>query len=255
MNPEPYSDIQLTAVRGIPEIRPGDDLSWMIARAVETQGFKLADGDVVVVAQKIISKSEGRLVNLESVTPSALAVELAAKQNRDPRLIEVILGESASIVRMDSHVLVTETKHGFICANAGVDRSNVAGKDWVALLPVAPDDSALLLKNRLAELSRVNVAVIITDTFGRPWREGLTNVAIGVAGMKPLKDFRGQQDDHGKDLSATVLAVADEIAASTGLLMRKTARIPVVVVRGCYFDHSDGSAKELIRARERDLFR
>lgn len=255
MNPEPYSDIQLTGIRGIPEIRPGDDLSWMIARAVETQGFKLADGDVVVVAQKIISKSEGRLVNLESVTPSALAVELAAKQNRDPRLVEVILGESASIVRMDAHVLVTETKHGFICANAGVDRSNVAGKDWVALLPVAPDDSALLLKNRLAELLRVNVAVIITDTFGRPWREGLTNVAIGVAGMKPLKDFRGQQDDHGKDLSATVLAVADEIAASTGLLMRKTARIPAVVVRGYYFDHSDGSAKELIRARERDLFR
>ncbi len=250
-----FADIQLTAVRGIPEVRPGDDLSWMIARAVENQGLKLADGDVVVVAQKVVSKAEGRLVNLESVTPSKLAQEIAVKQGRDPRLIEVVLSESANIIRMDTHVLVTETKHGFICANAGVDRSNVAGKDWVALLPVAPDDSALMLKTRLAERLKVNVAVIITDTFGRPWREGLTNVAIGVAGMKPLKDFRGQHDDHGKELSATVLAVADEIAASTGLLMRKTARIPVVVVRGYYFEHRDGSAKELIRPKERDLFR
>lgn len=255
LDPQKYSDIQLTAVRGIPEVRPGDDLARLIARAVETQNFKLADGDIVVVAQKIISKAEGRLVNLESVTPSALANEIAAKQSRDPRLVEVILSESASIIRMDAHVLVTETKHGFICANAGVDRSNVAGKDWVALLPIAPDDSALMLKTRLAERLKVNVAVIITDTFGRPWREGLTNVAIGVAGMKPLKDFRGQQDDHGKELSATVLAVADEVAASTGLLMRKTARIPVVVVRGYYFEHSDGNAKELIRPKERDLFR
>ena len=250
-----FSDIQLTAIRGIPEIRPGDDLSWMIASATETQNLKLADGDVIVVAQKIVSKAEGRLVNLESVTPSKLAQEIAFKQGRDPRLIEVVLSESANIIRMDAHVLVTETKHGFICANAGVDRSNVAGKDWVALLPVAPDDSALMLKTRLAERLKVNVAVIITDTFGRPWREGLTNVAIGVAGMKPLKDFRGQHDDHGKELSATVLAVADEIAASTGLLMRKTARIPVVVVRGYYFEHRDGSAKELIRPKERDLFR
>ena len=238
------ADIQLSAIRGIPEIRPGDDLGWLIARAAETQGFQLMDGDIVVVAQKIVSKAEGRLVNLGSVTPSDFAREIGARQNRDPRLVEVVLNESANIVRMDDHVMITETKHGFVCANAGVDRSNVSGKDWVALLPVAPDDSALLLKNRLAELLRVNVAVIVTDTFGRAWREGLTNVAIGVAGMKPLKE-----------LSATVLAVADEIAASTGLLMRKTARIPVVVVRGVYFEHRDGSAMELIRAKERDLFR
>ncbi|MEP7340207.1 MAG: coenzyme F420-0:L-glutamate ligase [Acidobacteriota bacterium] len=255
MSSQDHSDIQLSAIRGIPEVRPGDDVGWLIARAAETQGFRLADGDVVVVAQKIVSKAEGRLVNLESVTPSEFALEIAAKQKRDARLVEVILNESASIVRMDEHVMITETRHGFVCANAGVDRSNVSGKDWVSLLPVAPDDSALLLKTRLAELMRVNVAVIITDTFGRAWREGLTNVAIGVAGMKPLKDFRGQHDDHGKDLSATVLAVADEIAASTGLLMRKTARIPAVVVRGIYFDHGEGSAKDLIRAKERDLFR
>jgi coenzyme F420-0:L-glutamate ligase/coenzyme F420-1:gamma-L-glutamate ligase len=170
-------------------------------------------------------------------------------------LVEVILSESANIVRSDDRVLITETKHGFVCANAGVDRSNVVGKDWVSLLPVAPDDSALLLKTRLAELLKVNVAVIITDTFGRAWREGLTNTAIGVAGLKPLKDFRGKTDDHGKELSATVLAIADEIAAATGLLMRKTARIPVVLMRGYYFDHGEGSARDLIRPRDRDLFR
>lgn len=249
------SSIRLTAIRGIPEVRPGDDIGATIARAAGGMKFKLTDGDIVVVAQKVISKAEGRLVNLESITPSEFAQEIARGQNRDPRLIEVILSESMNIVRMDGQVLIAETKHGFICANAGVDRSNVVGENWVSLLPLAPDDSALLLKTRLAELLKVNVAVIITDTFGRPWREGLLNVAIGVAGMKPLKDFRGKMDDHGKELSATVLAVADEIAAAAGLLMKKTSRIPVVVVRGFYFDHGEGSAKELVRAKERDLFR
>ncbi len=249
------SEIRLIPIRGIPEIRPGDDLGLAVARAAEAMDLKLTDGDIVVVAQKIVSKAEGRLVNLESVKPSEFANEIAHQQHRDPRLIEIILNESANIVRMDNHVLITETKHGFICANAGVDRSNVVGDDWVSLLPVAPDDSALLLKTRFAELLTVNVAVIITDTFGRAWREGLTNAAIGLAGIRPLKDLRGKTDDHGKELSATVLAVADEIAASSGLLMRKTARIPVVVVRGYYFDHGEGSARELVRPKERDLFR
>jgi coenzyme F420-0:L-glutamate ligase/coenzyme F420-1:gamma-L-glutamate ligase len=249
------SEIRLIPIRGIPEIRPGDDIGMMIKRAAEKMRLKLSDGDILAVAQKAVSKAEGRLVNLESITPSAFAIEIARKQERDPRLVEVILSESANIVRSDDRVLITETKHGFVCANAGVDRSNVVGKDWVSLLPVAPDDSALLLRTRLAELLKVNVGVIITDTFGRPWREGLTNVAIGVAGIKPLKDFRGKNDDHGKELSATVLAIADEIAAASGLLMRKTARIPVVLMRGYYFDHGEGSSRDLIRARERDLFR
>jgi coenzyme F420-0:L-glutamate ligase/coenzyme F420-1:gamma-L-glutamate ligase len=227
----------------------------MIVRAAEKMRLKLSDGDIITIAQKVVSKAEGRLVNLESVTPSEFANEIANKQRRDPRLVEVILGESVNIVRSDDRVLITETKHGFVCANAGVDRSNVVGKDWVSLLPVAPDDSALLLKTRLAELLKVNLAVIITDTFGRAWREGLTNVAIGIAGLKPLKDFRGKTDDHGKELSATVLAIADEVAAASGLLMRKTARIPAVVMRGYYFDHGEGSAIELVRPRERDLFR
>ncbi|MBK9315844.1 MAG: coenzyme F420-0:L-glutamate ligase [Acidobacteria bacterium] len=249
------SIVQLFAIRGIPEVRPGDDVVSMITRAADAMKFEFADGDILVVAQKIVSKSEGRLVNLESIKPSEFAREIGTKQKRDPRLVEVILNESASIVRIDDHVMITETKHGFVCANAGVDRSNVVGKDWVALLPVAPDDSALLLKTRIAERLDVNIAVIITDTFGRAWREGLTNVAIGVAGMKSLKDMRGKMDDHGKELSSTVLAVADEIAASSGLLMRKTSRIPVVVMRGYYYDHGEGSARELIRRKDRDLFR
>jgi coenzyme F420-0:L-glutamate ligase/coenzyme F420-1:gamma-L-glutamate ligase len=249
------SSIRLIAIRGIPEIRPGDDIAVMISSAIGKLKYKLVDGDVLVVAQKIISKAEGRLVNLESIRPSELAREIALNQNRDPRLIEVILKESANIIRMDSRVLITETKHGFVCANAGVDKSNVSGRDWVSLLPVDPDLSALLLKTRLAEFLNVNLTVIITDTFGRAWREGLTNIAIGVAGMKPLKDLRGQPDDHGKSLSATILAVADDLAAAAGLLMSKTARIPVVVVRGYYYDPGEGSAKELIRSREKDLFR
>lgn len=248
------ADLQLLALRGLPEIRPGDDLGGLIARATEG-GLPLRDGDIVVVAQKIISKAEGRLVNLEAVKPSEFAQQIAARQQRDARLVEVVLSEAANIVRMDDHVLIVETRHGFICANAGVDRSNVSGKDWVSLLPAAPDDSALLLKTRLAELLKVNVAVIITDTFGRAWREGLTNAAIGVAGMRPLQDLRGKLDDHGKELAATVFAVADEIAAATGLLMKKTERVPVVIVRGYYFQHGEGSAYELVRARERDLFR
>jgi len=156
---------------------------------------------------------------------------------------------------MDDHVLITETKHGFVCANAGVDKSNVRGKEWISLLPVAPDESARHLAARLDELLGIRVAVMITDTFGRAWREGLTNVAIGVAGMQALKDFRGEVDDHGKELSATVLAVADEIAAASGLLMRKTARIPVVLVRGYSYESGESGSAPLVRPKERDLFR
>ncbi len=249
------ADIQLIALRNLPEIVPGDDIGQLLVQAAGEMGLVLRSGDIVVVAQKIISKAEGRLLNLETVTPSALALEIAAHQDRDPRLIEVILSESARIVRRDERVLITETKHGFICANAGVDRSNVRGKDWVSLLPVNPDESARRLRARLWELLGVELAVIITDTFGRAWREGLTNVAIGVAGLKPLRDYRGEQDDFGRELSATILAVADELAAASGLLMRKTARIPVVVVRGYRYEMGDGKATELIRPKERDLFR
>jgi coenzyme F420-0:L-glutamate ligase/coenzyme F420-1:gamma-L-glutamate ligase len=244
--------IRLFAVRGLPEIRPGDDLAQLIAAAA---GSDLRARDVIVVAQKIVSKSEGRLVDLASVEPSSRAREIGARQHRDPRLIEVILGESAALLRHDAHVLITETHHGFVCANAGVDRSNVEGEDCVALLPIDPDASAARLRERLGQLVGLDLAVIITDTFGRAWREGLTNAAIGVAGINPLRDYRGARDDHGKELSATVLAVADEIAAASGLLMRKTARLPVIVVRGCDDEPGAGRARALIRSKERDLFR
>jgi coenzyme F420-0:L-glutamate ligase/coenzyme F420-1:gamma-L-glutamate ligase len=249
------SDIQLIALRGLPEVAPGDNLSHLLSQAAAGMGLQFVDGDVVIVAQKIVSKSEGRLLDLATVTPSARAIEISERQRRDPRLVEVILSESKSIIRQDAHVLITETHHGFICANAGVDRSNVSGRDWVALLPVDPDASARALKRELDLLLGVDLAVIITDTFGRAWREGLTNAAIGVAGLPPLVDFRGQIDDHGKELSATVLAVADELAAASGLLMRKTARIPVVVVRGYDGARGAGSASALIRSKDRDLFR
>ncbi len=249
------STIQLSPILGIPEVGPGDDIGALIAQSSNEMKFNLSDGDIVVVAQKVISKSEDRLVNLESITPSELALEIARRQNRDPHLIEVILCESSRIVRMEGHILITETRHGFVCANAGVDQSNVRGEQWVSLLPIAPDESALLLKRRLAELLNVDVAVIITDTFGRPWREGLTNVAIGVAGMNPIDDFRGKTDDYGRQLSATVLAVADELAAAAGLLMKKTSRIPVIVIHGYAYDRAEGSARALLRAKEKDLFR
>ncbi|MBO0797439.1 MAG: coenzyme F420-0:L-glutamate ligase [Blastocatellia bacterium] len=249
------SNILLSPILGIPEVRPGDDIGALIARAASEMNFALADGDIIVVAQKIISKAEGRLVDLESIVPSQQALEIAGRQNRDPRLIEVILSESTGIVRLAEHVLITETRHGFVCANSGVDQSNVSGEHCVSLLPLAPDDSASSLKSRLAELLQTEVTVIITDTFGRPWREGLTNVAIGIAGMKPLHDFRGEPDDFGRVLSATVLAVADELAAAAGLLMKKTTRIPAVVIRGYDYERREGSARELVRAKERDLFR
>ncbi len=248
-------NIELIAIRGLGEVYPDNDLAAMIGEAALNAGLQLLDGDIVVVAQKVVSKAEGRLVWLDEIEPGDQAREIALRQQRDPRLIEVILRESASLIRSDNHVLITETHHGFICANAGVDRSNVIGDEWVSLLPVDPDGSAERLRADLRRVTGANIAVIVTDTFGRAWREGLTNVAIGIAGMVPLIDFRGSKDDYGKDLSATVLAIADEVAAAAGLLMKKTARIPAVIIRGCNFDSGVGSARLMIRPRERDLFR
>ena len=247
--------IQLIPFKHLPEVYPEDDLAALICAAAHAGGLTLQSGDCLVVAQKIVSKAEGRLVQLSSVIPSPFAQEIATQQQRDARLIEIVLRESAGIVRMNPHVLITLTKHGFICANSGVDRSNVIGEDCVALLPIDPDASARALREQLAERLQVEVAVIITDTFGRAWRTGLTNVAIGVAGMEPLSDLRGVADDHGQPLSATVLAIADEIAAASGLLMRKTARIPIVIARGCPLEYGESSAQKLIRPKEQDLFR
>ena len=238
----------------MPEIRPGDDLASLALAAAAAQGTPLEGGDVVVLSQKAVSKAEGRLVQLADVTPSPLAVEVGRSQKKDPRLIEVILRESRRIVRMDRGILITETRQGQICANAGVDQSNV-GLGWACLLPEDPDASARAFAGRVRTDLGIDVAVIVADTFGRPWREGLVNVAVGVAGLRPLQTYLGVPDAHGYTLQATILAIADELAAAAELVMGKLDRVPVAVVRGYRFDPGPGSARELLRDPNLDLFR
>jgi len=242
--------IAMLAVDGLPEIRPGDDLGALVAGSAPD----LRGGDVVVVAQKAVSKAEGRLRDLSTVRVSPRAEQLASRLGSDPRMVQVVLDESVRIVR-DDRVLIVETPQGFVCANGGVDRSNLDGKDIVSLLPLDCDRSAHRLQARIAEVTGADVAVIISDTFGRPWRLGLVNVALGVAGVPALVDHRGRNDDAGKPLRATLVALADEIAAAAGLVMGKTRRVPAVVVRGLEpRDTRSGSGRDLIRPRELDLF-
>jgi len=205
---------------------------------------------LLAVAQKIVSKAEGAIVDLREMRPSALAKSWAEEWNKDSRLIELILAQSRRIVKMERGVLISETRHGFVCANAGVDQSNVEGGDFATILPNDPDASALRLRNNLA-----CGAVIITDTFGRPWREGLVDVAIGIAGLDPLEDLRGHTDRHGKKLSSTIIAVADQLAAAAGLVMKKAAGCPVALIRGFEWQPAEGSARSLLRKPEQDLFR
>ena len=247
--------LQVIGIVGLPEVRPGDDLPPLIIEAARKQGTAIQDGDVLVVTQKVVSKAEGRLVNLAEVQPSAHAREVAKATGKDSRLVEVILRESRRIVRQEGPVLITETKHGFVCANAGVDASNVGGGDLVALLPEDPDRSAESIRRAIQEKAGVSVAVIVSDTFGRPWREGHTNVAVGLAGMRPLLDYVGQRDSFGYELRVSTMAVADELAAAAEPVMGKLSRIPVVIVRGFAFEPGAGTARELIRPPERDLFR
>jgi coenzyme F420-0:L-glutamate ligase/coenzyme F420-1:gamma-L-glutamate ligase len=245
---------EVIGVEGLGEVRPGDDVADLIVRAAEGQGTRLQSGDVLVIGQKIVSKAEGRLVRLGDVVPSPVARTMAAGLGRDPRLVEIILRESSRVVRMDKGVLVVETHHGWVCANAGVDQSNV-DRDTVALLPEDPDRSAREARERLRTVHGVEVGVIVADTFGRPWREGLTNVAIGVAGLAPLLTYVGELDPAGHQLQATVIAVADELASAAELVMGKLDRIPVAIVRGLRLAPSDEGATPLRRDPARDLFR
>jgi coenzyme F420-0:L-glutamate ligase/coenzyme F420-1:gamma-L-glutamate ligase len=247
--------LQVIGLVGLPEVRPGDDLPSLIIEAARKQGTGVQDGDVLVVTQKVVSKAEGCLVDLAEVQPSDRAREVAKATGRDPRLVEVILRESRRIVRQEGQVIITETKHGFVCANAGVDASNVGGGDLVALLPEDPDRSAEAIRQAIQEKAGVAVAVIISDTFGRPWREGHTNVAVGVAGMSPVRDYVGQRDPFGLELRVSTMAVADELAGAAEPVMGKLSRIPVAIVRGFAFEPGAGTAQELIRPPERDLFR
>jgi len=250
------SDVRLFAVEGIPRVEPGSDLAALLLDALRAQGESLVDGDIVVICQKVVSKSEGRTVRYGDIRPSPLAVTIAAEGgDKDARIVEVVLRQTKRIVKMDRGHLIVETGPGWVCANAGVDESNGLSPDSVILLPEDPDASARLLRDRLRESSGAVVAVVITDTFGRAWREGLLDIALGAAGIEPLLDLRGQQDLNGRDLHHTVIAQADALAATAGLLMRKGDGLPVVIVRGHRFAPSDAGGVALVRAKENDLFR
>jgi coenzyme F420-0:L-glutamate ligase / coenzyme F420-1:gamma-L-glutamate ligase len=248
------SDVHMIRLPGLPEIQRGDNLFEQITIAARRARLHFENGDVLVVAQKIVSKAEGAVVHLGTIEASPQALDIAARQKKDPRLVEVILKESQRLVRTDP-VLIAETRHGYVCANAGVDHSNVPGEDVVTLLPRDPDGSAKTLAAALRKHTGKRIAVIISDTFGRPWRLGLTNVAIGVSGVPVLQDLRGTRDRDGKPLTATILAVADELAAAAGLLMAKSEGFPVVLIRGYRYKPSSEPATNIIRPANEDLFR
>ncbi len=246
--------VTILGIEGIPEINPGDDLGRFIAEATAAQGVTLQDNDVLIVTQKAVSKSEDRGVDLSDVEPSPLAIELAKAGDKDPRHVEVVLRETKRIVRMDRGVMICETRHGLVCANAGVDASNVPdGK--LMLLPIDPDASAARIRASVQQHTGADVAVIVSDTFGRPWRAGYTEVAIGVAGMLPILDYVGQVDTHGRELKATWICIADELASSAELVTGKMNRVPVALIRGYAIPRGEGSAKEIVRAAELDMFR
>lgn len=262
------SKITVTAIPNIPLIQPGDDLSAIILELMEAAGLRLLDGDILVIAQKVVSKAEGRLVRLDTVTPSPRARQVAEQTDKDPRLVEVILSDTREISRMRKGLLIVEHKLGFISANAGVDRSNVAPnpstgsgqreeRAWAARLPIDPDASARAIREQLVAATGKEVAVIINDTHGRPWRVGAVGVAIGVAGIEPVQDLRGRPDLFGHPLETTQVGLADQIAAAASLVMGQADEgRPVVLVRGLpYTVRDDASARELLRPKEQDLYR
>jgi len=238
----------------MPEVSPGDDVGRLIVDAVARGGRSIADGDVVVVAQKIVSKAEGALIALAGVRPSSLAERWAEAFGKDPRVVEVVLRESRRIVRMERGIIIAETRHGFVCANAGVDASNVTA-GFVTTLPLDPDASAATLRAALSAAFDRRIAVIVSDTFGRPWREGAVNVALGVAGLQPLLDYRGRSDHHGRRLQTTIIAIADEIAGVAELVTGKACRTPVAIVRGAAEWAGQGVGTMLVREASIDLFR
>lgn len=249
-------EVRIIGVQGMPEVQPGADIASLLMDAAQRQGTPVESGDVVVVTQKVVSKAEGRVVSIEGVEASPLAVTITEGHRRDPRHTELILRESGRIVRMDRGVIISETRHGFICANAGIDASNIPGTDTVALLPVDSDASARIIRDAIKQHLGAEVAVIISDTFGRPWRNGATNVAIGVAGLDPMLSYVGQEDSHGNLLHTTEIAVGDELAAAAELVTGKVDAVPVTIVRGySYVPMPDASIQRLIRTGDKDLFK
>lgn len=248
-------ELRAIPVRGIGVIQPGDSLAEKVLAALKQQRCRLVQGDILVVTHKVVSKAEGRIVPLSTVKPSARARRWARRHGRNARVVELALSESRRVVRMRRGVLLTEIRQGFVCANSGVDLSNVDGGKSALLLPRDPDRSAAVLHRALKRKLGFSVPVIITDSFGRPWREGLCEVAVGVAGMKVFRDFRGQRDRHGYRLRVTLEAVADELACMAGLAGDKFSATPACIVRGFAYPRGRGCARALVRARARDLFR
>ena len=249
-------DVRVMGVGGMPEVRAGDDLPALIVDALASSGVALEEGDALVVTQKVVSKAEGRIVDLATVTPSPFALEYAQRFEKDARQVEVVLRETKRVVRMEHGVMICETHHGFVCANAGVDASNVERTGTVCLLPVDPDASARGIRDALRKATGRTVAVIVSDTFGRPWREGHVNFAIGIAGIAPVVNYAGQVDPAGYELRVTQMAVVDELAAAAELVHGKLDRVPVAVVRGVRYEPSEtATSADLIRAAERDMFR
>ncbi|MDQ1280712.1 MAG: coenzyme F420-0:L-glutamate ligase / coenzyme F420:gamma-L-glutamate ligase [Thermoproteota archaeon] len=249
-------NVQIIGIKRIPMIKVDDDLGNIIKESAEKQSTPVSDGDIIVVTQKIVSKAEGRIIRLKDVQPSTFAKSVSKITGKEPELIELILGESRSIVRLIGPHLITETKHGWVCANAGIDKSNVSGGDSVTLLPVNPDHSADRIRKRIESLTGKKVAVIVTDTFGRPLREGHVDVAIGVSGIDPILDMRGEKDIFGFVLKVKETAIADELASAAELVIGNAKeQIPVAIIRGYKYPFSDTArARKLIRPKAKDLF-
>ena len=248
-------DVTLIPIDGLPEIKPGDDLAAMLIGALRAAGRALEAGDVLAIAQKVVSKSEGRIRKLADVVPGPEALRMAAESGREPRGLQVVLDETVRVVRWQRGVLIVETRHGFVCANAGVDHSNAGAPDTAILLPVDPDASAARIRDRVRAVSGVDVPVVITDTFGRAWREGHMNVAIGISGLPALRRYIGEFDPDGYEMRVTEIAIADEIAAATELVMGKLDRRPAAIVRGLALPASSETARAYVRPQDKDMFR
>ena len=248
--------LEVIGIPGIPEVKPGDDLGKLLVEAAAANEVQIEDGDVVVVSQKVVSKSEGRIVELSRIEPSEFAKSLAARTGKSPEEVEVILRESNAVVRVrcNQGILVTETKHGFLMANSGVDKSNVM-EGYATLLPEDPDSSARRIRERIRELTGKDVAVIVSDTCGRPCRLGLVNIALGISGIAPFRDYRGKPDHYGKMLKVTVMTHVDELASAAELVMGKARMVPVAIIKGYSYEGSDEKATDIIMPEEMDMFR
>ncbi|MCH2311326.1 MAG: coenzyme F420-0:L-glutamate ligase [SAR202 cluster bacterium] len=252
------NNIEIIGIHGIPEVKPGDDIAELITRYADEQNYLIQDYDIFVIAQKVVSKSEGQFVYLSDVKPSSFSTVFGEKSGKDPRLIETVIKDSRQIIKLDYDrgILITETHHGFICANSGVDLSNVSGNEVALRLPENPDESAIKLASKIKRISGIkNISVIISDTFGRPWREGQINFSIGSSGIQPTIDYRGKKDDFNKVMNVTEVAVIDELAGAAELVMRKTTRIPVVVIRGFKYKDTNLGTYSLFRNKHTDMFR